>query len=138
MSPEAPYPHLFESGTIGRLRLRNRIVQSAMGTGLAEDGRVSARDLAIQEERAAAGVGLIVFGGTAVHPTSRFPARILIESWDEAIAESLRVRAEAVHAHGAAMIGQLIHLGREAPGGLTEGIPLAPSATASPRSLVVP
>ena len=85
------YPHLFEPGSIGGLRLRNRIVQSAMGTGMAEDGRVSARDLAIQEERAAAGVGLIVFGGTAVHPTSRFPARILIESWDEAVVESLRV-----------------------------------------------
>ena len=134
----APYPHLFEPGTIGRLRLRNRIVQSAMGTGLAEDGRVGARDLAIQEERAAAGVGLIVFGGTAVHPTSRFPARILIESWDEAVVDSLRVRADAVHRHGAAMIGQLIHLGREAPGGQTEAIPLAPSPIASPRNPSVP
>jgi 2,4-dienoyl-CoA reductase-like NADH-dependent reductase (Old Yellow Enzyme family) len=132
------YPHLFEPGAIAGLRLRNRIVQSAMGTGMAEDGRVSARDLAIQEERAAGGVGLIVFGGTAVHPTSRFPARILIESWDEAIVESLRVRAEAVHRHGAAMIGQLIHLGREAPGGLTEAVPLAPSAIASPRNPIVP
>ena len=132
------YPHLFEPGSIAGLPLRNRIVQSAMGTGMAEDGRVSARDLAIQEERAAGGVGLIVFGGTAVHPTSRFPARILIESWDEAIVESLRVRAEAVHRHGAAMIGQLIHLGREAPGGLTEGVPLAPSAIASPRNPTVP
>ena len=132
------YPHLFEPGSIAGLPLRNRIVQSAMGTGMAEDGRVSARDLAIQEERAAGGVGLIVFGGTAVHPTSRFPARILIESWDEAVVESLRVRAEAVHRHGAAMIGQLIHLGREAPGGLTEGVPLAPSAIASPRNPTVP
>ena len=109
-----------------------------MGTGMAEDGRVGRRDIPIQEERAAAGVGLIMFGGTAVHPTSRFPARILIESWDEAVRDSLRIRANAVHRHGAAMIGQLIHLGREAPGGLTEGIPLAPSALASPRSLVVP
>lgn len=139
MSPEVtPYPRLFEPGRIGRLQLRNRIVQSAMGTGMAEDGRVGARDLAIQAERAAAGVGLIVFGGTAVHPTSRFPARILIESWDEAIVDSLRVRAEAVHRHGAAMIGQLIHLGREAPGGQTETVPLAPSAISSPRSPSVP
>ena len=105
---------------------------------MAEDGRVSARDVAFQEERAAGGVGLIVFGGTAVHPTSRFPARILIESWDEAVVESLRVRAEAVHRHGAAIFGQLIHLGREAPGGLTEGVPLAPSAIASPRNPTVP
>lgn len=137
-SPETPYPRLFEPGVIGRLQLRNRIVQSPMGTGMAEDGRVGARDLAIQEERAAGGVGLIVFGGTAVHPTSRFPARILIEAWDEAIVDSLRDRAEAVHRHGTAMIGQLIHLGREAPGGQTETVPLAPSAIPSPRSPSVP
>jgi 2,4-dienoyl-CoA reductase-like NADH-dependent reductase (Old Yellow Enzyme family) len=134
----APYSHLFEPGSIGRVRLRNRIVQSAMGTGLAEDGRVSERDRAIQEERAAGGVGLIVFGGTAVHPTSRFPARILIESWDEAVVDSLRQRADAVHRHGSFMFGQLIHLGREAPGGQTETVPLAPSAIASPRSPAVP
>ena len=137
-SPETPYPRLFEPGVIGTLQLRNRIVQSPMGTGMAEDGRVGARDLAIQEERAAGGVGLIVFGGTAVHPTSRFPARILIEAWDEAIVDSLRDRAEAVHRHGTAMIGQLIHLGREAPGGQTETVPLAPSAIPSPRSPSVP
>jgi 2,4-dienoyl-CoA reductase-like NADH-dependent reductase (Old Yellow Enzyme family) len=136
--PETPYPRLFEPGRIGGLQLRNRIVQSPMGTGMAEDGRVGARDLAIQEERAAAGVGLIVFGGTAIHPTSRFPARILIESWDEAVVDSLRARAEAVHRHGTAMIGQLIHLGREAPGGQTETVPLAPSAIPSPRNPAVP
>jgi 2,4-dienoyl-CoA reductase (NADPH2) len=133
-----PYPHLFEPGSIGRLTIRNRIVQSPMGTGLAEDGRVSARDRAIQEERAAAGVGLIVFGGTAVHPTTRFPARILIEAWDDAIVDSLRARADAVHRHGALMFGQLIHLGRESPGGQTEAIPLAPSPIPSPRDPVVP
>ena len=137
-STPTPYPHLFEPGSIGRLKLRNRIVQSPMGTGLAEDGRVSERDRAIQEERAAGGVGLIVFGGTAVHPTSRFPARILIESWDEAVVDSLRLRADAVHRHGAFMFGQLIHLGREAPGGQTEAIPLAPSPIASPRNPAVP
>jgi 2,4-dienoyl-CoA reductase-like NADH-dependent reductase (Old Yellow Enzyme family) len=137
-SPAGAYPRLFDPGLIGSLQLRNRIVQSPMGTGMAEDGRVGARDLAIQEERAAGGVGLIVFGGTSVHPTSLFPARILIEAWDEAIVDSLRARAEAVHRHGAAMIGQLIHLGRESPGGLTETIPLAPSPLLSPRSTVVP
>jgi 2,4-dienoyl-CoA reductase-like NADH-dependent reductase (Old Yellow Enzyme family) len=54
---ENAYPHLFEPGSIGSLQLRNRIVQSPMGTGMAEDGRVGTRDIPIQEERAAAGVG---------------------------------------------------------------------------------
>ena len=125
------YPHLFEPGAIAGLPLRNRIVQSADGDGHGRGRDASrARDVAIQEERARGGVGLIVIGGTAVHPTSRFPARILVEAWDEAVVESLRVRAEAVQRHGARIFGQLVHLGRESPGGLTETVPLGPSPIA--------
>ena len=35
------YPHLFAPGEIGGLAIRNRIVQSPMGTGLVENGRVT-------------------------------------------------------------------------------------------------
>jgi 2,4-dienoyl-CoA reductase (NADPH2) len=105
---------------------------------MAEEGRVSARDAAVQEERAAGGVGLIISGGTAVHPTSRFPARILAELWDETVIDSLRARADAVHRHGALIFTQLIHLGRESPGGQTEAIPMAPSPISSPRDPTVP
>jgi 2,4-dienoyl-CoA reductase (NADPH2) len=135
---DAPYARLFEPGSIGPLEIRNRIVQVPMGTGLVEDGRITARDVAIQEERAARGVGLIVAGGTAVHPTSRFPARILAELWDESVVDSLRARADAVHRHGAFIFTQLIHLGRESPGGQTETIPMAPSPIPSPRDPTVP
>jgi 2,4-dienoyl-CoA reductase-like NADH-dependent reductase (Old Yellow Enzyme family) len=54
-----------------------------MGTGLVESGHLSARDVAFQEERARAGVGLIVTGAAVVHPTSLFPVRIIVEAWDE-------------------------------------------------------
>jgi 2,4-dienoyl-CoA reductase (NADPH2) len=133
-----PYPHLFTPGSIGGVPIRNRIVQLPMGTGLVHDGRVTARDVALQEERARGGVGLIVTGSAHVHPTSRFPARILTEAWDENGIEMLRMRVDAVKRHGACIFGQLQHLGREAPGGLAETLPLAPSAVPSPRVPGVP
>ena len=133
-----PYPHLFTPGSIGGVPIRNRIVQLPMGTGLVHDGRVTRRDVALQEERARGGVGLIVTGSAHVHPTSRFPARILTEAWDENGIEMLRMRVDTVKRHGACIFGQLQHLGREAPGGLAETLPLAPSAVPSPRVPGVP
>jgi len=109
-----------------------------MGTGLVHDGRVTEHDVALQEERARGGVGLIITGSAHVHPTSRFPARILTEAWDEDGLEMLTRRVAAVQRHGARIFGQLQHLGREAPGGLTEALPLAPSAVPSPRVPGVP
>ena len=76
------YPSLFAPGAIAGLTIRNRIVQPPMGTGLVENGRVSERDVAFQEERARNGVGLIVTGAAIVHPASRFPVRIIVEAYD--------------------------------------------------------
>ncbi|HEY2936347.1 MAG TPA: FAD-dependent oxidoreductase [Gaiellaceae bacterium] len=133
-----PYPRLFSPGTIGRVELRNRIVQTPMGTGLIDLGRVTEREVAFQEERARAGVGLLVTGGAVVHPTSRFPARIIVEAWDEAGVEALRLRCDAVHRHGTRIFGQLIHLGRETPGGQTDYVPMGPSPVPHQRDPGVP
>jgi 2,4-dienoyl-CoA reductase (NADPH2) len=127
------YPHLFSPGTIGGVTIPNRIVQSPMGTGLVELGRITDRDIALQEERARGGVGLIITGGTVVHETSRFPVRIILEAWNEGGIEMLRRRVEAVHRHGTRMFGQLVHLGRESPGGTTESVPMGPSPIPTPR-----
>jgi 2,4-dienoyl-CoA reductase-like NADH-dependent reductase (Old Yellow Enzyme family)/thioredoxin reductase len=104
-----------------------------MGTGLIEMGRVTDREVALQEERARGGVGLIVTGGTGVHETSRFPARILLEAWDEGGIEAMTRRCEAVHRHGARIFVQLVHLGRESPGGQTDVVPMGPSPIPQPR-----
>jgi 2,4-dienoyl-CoA reductase-like NADH-dependent reductase (Old Yellow Enzyme family) len=127
------YPHLLAPGKIAGMSIRNRVVQSPMGTGLVDMGHVSERDVAFQEERARAGVGLIVTGAAVVHETSRFPVRIITEAWDEAGVEALRKRVEAVQRHGARIFGQLIHLGRESPGGQTESVPMGPSPIPTPR-----
>jgi 2,4-dienoyl-CoA reductase-like NADH-dependent reductase (Old Yellow Enzyme family) len=133
VSANGAYPHLLAPGTIAGVEIRNRIVQSPMGTGLVDMGRVSERDVAFQEERARAGVGLIVTGAAVVHETSRFPVRIITEAWDEDGVEALRRRVDAVKQHGARIFGQLIHLGRESPGGQTESVPMGPSSIPTPR-----
>jgi 2,4-dienoyl-CoA reductase (NADPH2) len=127
------YPHLFSPGAIGGVAIRNRIVQPPMGTGLIEGGRVTSREVAFQEERARAGVGLLITGAAVVHPTSRFPVRIIVEAWDEDGIEALRRRVEGVQRHGARIFGQIAHLGRESPGGQTDSVPMAPSAVPTPR-----
>jgi 2,4-dienoyl-CoA reductase (NADPH2) len=133
-----PYPHLFEPGRIAGLTIKNRIVQTPMGTALMDMGRVTEREVAFQEERARNGVGLIVIGAAMVHPTSRFPARILVEAYDEGGIDALRLRCEAVQRHGARIFGQLAHLGRESPGGQTDYVPMGPSPLAHDRDPGIP
>jgi 2,4-dienoyl-CoA reductase (NADPH2) len=137
-SSATDYPTLFSPGRIGSVTLRNRIVQLPMGTSLIEHARVTDREVAFQEERARGGVGLIITGAAIVHETSRFPEPIMVEPFDAQIIDSLRRRVEAVKRHGAHIFGQILHLGREQPGGLTNYAPWAPSALLSPRSTDVP
>jgi 2,4-dienoyl-CoA reductase (NADPH2) len=132
------YPHLFSPGTIAGVELKNRIVQTPMGTGLIDMGRVTTREVAFQEERARGGVGLLITGAAVVHATSRFPARIITEAWDTDGIPALRLRTEAVQRHGARIFGQLIHLGRESPGGQTDFVPMGPSALPHDRDPGVP
>jgi 2,4-dienoyl-CoA reductase (NADPH2) len=132
------YPHLFAPGTIAGVTIANRIVQTPMGTALMDMGRVTEREIAFQEERARNGVGLIVIGAAMVHATSRFPARILVEAWDEEGVEALRRRCEAVQRHGTRIFGQLAHLGRESPGGQTDFAPMGPSPVPHERDPGVP
>ena len=94
-----------------------------MGTSLIDMGHVTERDILFQEERARGGVGLIITAGAVVHETSLFPERILTEVWDESGIDMLRRRAQAVQRHDTRIFGQILHLGREQPGGLTNYIP---------------
>lgn len=100
------------------MTIPNRIVQLPMGTSLIEHGRVTERELRFQEERSRGGVGLIITGAAIVHETSRFPEQIQIEAWDAEIIDSLRLRVQAVKRHGTPIFGQILHLGREQPGGM--------------------
>jgi 2-enoate reductase len=100
---------LFEPGRIGRLHLKNRIVMSAMLTGLnepTEKGRLSQRAIDFYVARAKGGTGLII-------PSTMRPSTRIEPSWIEPVVDSERcIRwlndlAEAVHDYGAKVCVQL-------------------------------
>jgi 2,4-dienoyl-CoA reductase-like NADH-dependent reductase (Old Yellow Enzyme family) len=106
------FPHLLAPLTIGSVTLRNRIVSSGHDTVMAHAGHVTDRLVAYQEARARGGAGLIVVQVGAVHPTARYTSHALCADEDSAIPGYRRL-AEAVHAHGGTIFGQLFHGGRE-------------------------
>ncbi len=104
---------LFETMTIGRLRLRNRFVRSATYDGCADKaGHVTDKQIHLYEELAKGGVGLIVSGIASVHPSGRISAFQNIASDDSAI-PGLKKLVAAVNSHGAGIALQLFHGGRE-------------------------
>ena len=62
---------LFAPIAVGGVELRNRIVMTGHGTGLAEDFKPSERHVAYYRERARGGVGLIGMAFPQIHPTSQ-------------------------------------------------------------------
>jgi 2,4-dienoyl-CoA reductase (NADPH2) len=132
------YSHLFSPFTLGTLTLRNRIVGLPHGTARIVDGVPTDEDILYWEERARGGAGLLITGGTIVHPSSALRRRMLNEAYTEATVPMFRKRAEAIHAYGAKAIGQLVHLGREMIGAESDSPLRAPSPIQSPRALYRP
>ena len=108
------YPMLFSPMNIGPVTIQNRIVMSSMCVGLAEYDGTAGKELAdYYEERAAAGVGLIMTECTRINETNCVShSRMLSMSHDRYI-EPFRKVSEHVHAHGTKIFVQLFHPGRQ-------------------------
>ncbi|WP_116114763.1 2,4-dienoyl-CoA reductase FMN-binding domain-containing protein [Austwickia chelonae] len=106
-----PYPHLLAPLDLGFTTLRNRVVMGSMHTGL-EDSPTTFDDLAeLYAERAIGGVGLIVTGGFAPTPEgSLYPGAGAMYA-PRHIARH-RTITDAVHAHDAKILLQVLHSGR--------------------------
>ena len=130
---------LFSEFTLGKIKLRNRLVGLPHATARVVKGVPTDDDIAYWQARAAGGAGMLTIGGSIVHPTTAPPNRWLSEIWNPAAFAQLERRAEAIHKHGAAVVTQLVHLGREAlgQGDFMWGL-LAPSALRSPRTPFTP
>ena len=110
MSAQA-FPSLLAPGRIGPLQLPNRLVVTAMGVNLAEDGVCGERIRAFYEEFARGGAGLVNVGvaGVAWPVGSNQPGQVAIS--DDRFIPGIRAMADAVHAHGAKFALQLHHGG---------------------------
>src|SRR4051794_11229990 len=129
---------LFSELAFGGVRLKNRIVSTAHATALVDRGVPTEDDLAYWEARAAGGAGLLIIGGTLAHESGLLRDRRRTEAFNPAAFEAMARRAEAAHRHGAAILCQLNHLGREGLGGASVHPPVAPSAVRPPRGAPPP
>src|SRR4051812_13065054 len=118
---------------LGRLELRNRLVGTAHGRGILEDGLPLPEDAEYWRRRAAGGIAMLTVGGTVVAPESTWRRRITTEAWRPEAVPGMAARAEAIRAGGAVAACQLVHLGRETTGAEQWFSPVAPAAVRSPR-----
>jgi 2,4-dienoyl-CoA reductase-like NADH-dependent reductase (Old Yellow Enzyme family) len=128
---------LFEPITLGSVEIRNRVVMTGHGTGLAENFLPSERHVAYYRERAIGGVGLIGMAFPQIHPTSQdVPGEP--HAYDPAIVPGLRRISDAVHDHGARIVMQLGHGGRQGSSIFTEQALWGPSNIPCPFNLEMP
>lgn len=133
------YPVLLSPLQLGPVRLRNRVVFAGHGSRFVDwnNHHLTERQGHYLAERAKGGVGMIIQGSSMVHPTGLAAAGVN-EIWsDESIPAYARV-VDMIHEHGAAVFGQLSHLGRQGNTFAAHRELWAPSPIPDPASRVVP
>lgn len=130
---------VFEPWTMRGVQLRNRLVFAGHGSRFVDPHThtLTERQAHYLAERAKGGVGLVIQGSGIVHPTGMTFGGIN-QVWDDSCIPSYARVADAVHEHGAAIFGQLSHLGRQGSGFPSQRELWAPSAVPDPTSRVVP
>ena len=119
--------------------IRNRVFSTGHMTVMLEDGLPSVRMVAYHEARARGGAGLIIIEAARAH-SSGDSGRPAIRAYDDACIPGYARIAEACHAHGCKVFGQLTHPGREmtlAADG-THAVAWAPSMVPNERFHVMP
>ena len=133
------FPLLFSPLTVRRTVIRNRILSTGHQTWLAKGNVPSDELIAYHEARARGGVGLIVTEAARYHASSLSESPEIVAMTDACIPPFRRL-ADAVHAHGARIFGQLSHPGRvtrRSANGM-RGVAYAPSAVPDNRFHTVP
>lgn len=131
------FPTLFSPFELGPFTLRNRIVSAPHGTNYAVGGLPSERQVTYYEDLARGGAAMIVAGHWAVWArTMATPAAN--SATDPAARPGHRRIAEAVHRHGALLLGQLHDGGRQGSSGWHQGTLLAPSPLPDPVVREIP
>ena len=96
------------------LVLRNRIMSTSHACGLADGGMPSERYQRYHEAKAKGGLALTMFGGSSnVSPESAWQLP-QINLYDERVVEHFQRFARRIHAHGAALMCQVSHVGGRA------------------------
>jgi len=136
------YASLLSPVSLGPVPVRNRVVSTSHQTGLVHEHLPTDALLAYHRARARGGVGAIFIEATAVHPTGLLTAHTM-GGYLPAIVDGYRRLSDAIHEHGARVLAQLFHGGREQISASPKAPAVAPSAVPSlrfhsePRALTV-
>jgi 2,4-dienoyl-CoA reductase-like NADH-dependent reductase (Old Yellow Enzyme family) len=119
---------LFESASIGKMPLRNRLVRSATWEGMCDpDGRPTEKLNECYSALAGGGVGLIISGYTFVSPEGKqLPGKMGLHT--DQFEPDYRNLVRAVHNAGGVLAVQLVHAGGQADAEITGLEAVAPSA----------
>lgn len=111
------------------LTLRNRIMSTSHAPGYAEDGMPKDKYQLYHAEKAKGGIALTSFGGSSsVSKDSPLPFN-QIDVSDDRVIPYFEQFAERVHAHGAAIMCQITHLGRRGSWDTRDWLPLIGPST---------
>lgn len=113
----ATYPLLFSEWQIRSTPIANRVVFApTCPTWVADpyEGIFTDQAVAYYEERARGGCGLIIIGGTIIHPEALYSEFNFPGLWKDDQIAGLAAVAEAVHRHGCKLACQLLHPGLRA------------------------
>jgi 2,4-dienoyl-CoA reductase-like NADH-dependent reductase (Old Yellow Enzyme family) len=126
-------PDVFGPARLGPVELRNRVVKAATFEGRTPNGQVTADLVDYHLQVARGGVGLTTVAYLAVAPEGRTHAEQIVVG--EHSLEGLARLAEAVHATGAKVAGQVGHAGPVANGRSNRTRALSASRMPSPLSM---
>ncbi len=136
---------LARKGRIGKLELKNRIVMPPFNNNYTRAGFMTDESVDFYVSRAKGGVGLVIIEATSVdYPRSRSVLNPAIS--DDKYLPGLKRIVDGCHRHGAKVMVQLSHVGRQTTRATTGMDPIAPSAIASnspqypdtPKELTIP
>ena len=126
-------PDVFAPVSLGPVRLRNRTVKAATFEGRTPNGEVTDELIAYHVAPAAGGVGITTVAYLAVAPEGRTHREVIVVG--EQTLPGLARLADAVHAEGAAVSGQVGHAGPVANGRSNGAPAIAASRMPSPLSM---
>ena len=126
------YDLLLAPGRIGALRVKNRMVCTAMVTQYCDEaGMPTEQYIRYHEEKARGGWGLQITEDYAITPTGKTFSRLPGLWCDEQIPAHTEF-VKRVHRAGGCIAAQLFHPGRETSSSVTGVAPVAPSAICEP------
>ncbi|MFO0997642.1 MAG: NADH:flavin oxidoreductase [Alphaproteobacteria bacterium] len=108
----AQYDALLKPLKLKHLTIRNRIMSTSHAPAYAKDALPQDRYQLYHEEKAKGGIGLTMFGGSAVVSLECPSTFGQLSVADDRIIPHFQAFSERIHRHGAALMCQLSHMGR--------------------------